>query len=345
MKCFYHSADLDGHCSGAIVAKFFPGVELMPIDYGQPFPWDSLLEGEAVYMVDFALQPFSDMFRLVASHSLTWIDHHASALKSYDVERQDNPIIDGLRNPKMGACELTWIALYKDKPMPDAVSLLGVYDSWRHNSAESCLNFQYGLRISDMDPKTGAQKLLWDSLLKDNELVDTIQSTGKAIRQYQKLQDRQYIKMAAFTTTLDGLRCIAVNKMMTNSQMFEALWVPSDYDAMLSFGWKNGSWTVSLYSDKTGVDVSVVAKAHGGGGHAGASGFQCTELPFKLLPDLTLTLRDYPGMESRRVVPHGSADLIGLDVVAAENIPHSDVICPWCKALRDRIQSRTGEKP
>ena len=52
MKCFYHSSDLDGHCSGAIVKARFPECEMIGINYGQPFPWGDIEEGEIVYMVD-----------------------------------------------------------------------------------------------------------------------------------------------------------------------------------------------------------------------------------------------------------------------------------------------------
>jgi nanoRNase/pAp phosphatase (c-di-AMP/oligoRNAs hydrolase) len=37
-------------------------------------------------------------------------------------------------------------------------------------------------------------------------------------------------------------------------------------------------YTVSLYSET--IDVSVIAKKHGGGGHKGAAGFVCPKLPF-----------------------------------------------------------------
>ena len=45
MKCFYHSADLDGHCSGAIVKMVYPECELIGINYGDKFP-DSQNIGE-----------------------------------------------------------------------------------------------------------------------------------------------------------------------------------------------------------------------------------------------------------------------------------------------------------
>lgn len=37
---FYHSADLDGFCSGAIIKYSFPECELIPINYGDTFPWE-----------------------------------------------------------------------------------------------------------------------------------------------------------------------------------------------------------------------------------------------------------------------------------------------------------------
>jgi nanoRNase/pAp phosphatase (c-di-AMP/oligoRNAs hydrolase) len=78
----------------------------------------------------------------------------------------------------------------------------------------------------------------------------------------------------------DGLKCIAVNRLMANSKFFDSVWDPHTYDAMLSFGWRGSQWTVSLYTDRPDIDVSEVARKRGGGGHKGAAGFQCTDLFF-----------------------------------------------------------------
>jgi len=64
MKCFYHNADLDGQCSGELIRRVLPNCELIGINYGDPFPWDSIVPGETVYMADYSLQPHSDMKRL-----------------------------------------------------------------------------------------------------------------------------------------------------------------------------------------------------------------------------------------------------------------------------------------
>lgn len=277
MKCFYHSADLDGHCSGAIVKYARPECEMIGIDYGDPFPWDKIVPDEEIYMVDFSLQPFSDMVRLDKVARLTWIDHHKSAIEEY----MATPCtIRGVRATSLAACELAWSYLFPDDdgPLPAAVRLLGRYDVWDHSNPE-VLPFQYGMKGEKTEP--GESAGFWGQLFH-GQLIDRIIGRGQAILDYQAAQSKKYVQACSFETEIDGLKCVAVNLMLTNSQIFDSVWDDSRYDAMLAFGWKRDKWTVSLYTDKPGVDVSVVAKARGGGGHEGAAGFQCSILPFLL---------------------------------------------------------------
>ena len=94
MKCFYHSADLDGKCSGAIVKMHFPECEMIGINYGDLFPWDRIEQNEVVWLVDFCLQPFSDMHRLNEVAILNWIDHHKTSLEEAE---KAGFIADGLQ--------------------------------------------------------------------------------------------------------------------------------------------------------------------------------------------------------------------------------------------------------
>jgi len=105
---------------------------------------------------------------------------------------------------------------------------------------------------------------------------------GRTVLDYQTQQYAIEAKAACFETDLDGLHCIAANRGLANSQLFDSVWDSNRYDAMMTFHWRKGQWNISLYSDKDDVDVSLVAKAHGGGGHKEAAGFQCAELPFAL---------------------------------------------------------------
>lgn len=290
MKCFYHSADLDGHCSGAIVQRRFghEDCELIGINYGDAFPWDRIETGELVYMVDFSLQPFMDMLRLHQLARLVWIDHHKSAIEEADVHRDYVPHpdgIEGLREIGRAGCELTWQFLYPRSISPLAVDLLGRYDVWDLKNP-AVLAFQYGMRMFKTFPNDEASTALWDDLLStdlktQSNLVNGIVKDGTTILSYIKSDNEKYCRSSSFVTELDGLKCIAINKLMTNSQLFDSVWDKQEYHAMLTFGIRKGKWTVSLYSDREDVDVSAICKARGGGGHKGAAGFQCDILPFK----------------------------------------------------------------
>ena len=113
MKCFYHSSDLDGHCSGAIVKLKYPNCELIPINYGKEIDLDTIEKNEVVYMVDFSLKPFKQMFALNEKAKLFWIDHHATAI---DNAYTKNFIASGgsfLKLDRAG-CELTWEYCFPD---------------------------------------------------------------------------------------------------------------------------------------------------------------------------------------------------------------------------------------
>lgn len=163
IHCFYHSADLDGHCSGAIVKYRFPEAVMHPINYGNAFPCNEIHPGDEVYMVDFALQPFEDMSKIWdKGATLIWIDHHKSAIDSY-YKWYHNPGVDALaymkfegeRDTTKAACELTWEYLFPDKPVPLAVKLLSLYDSWTyqgHELEDMVLPFQLRMRMENWNP-------------------------------------------------------------------------------------------------------------------------------------------------------------------------------------------------
>ena len=92
MICIYHSRDLDGHTSGAIVKRWHEQfntdpkdvLKLIGYDYGQPVPYDQIPAGEAVVMIDVSLKmPEMAKLAIHSGHQFTWIDHHASAIKDF----------------------------------------------------------------------------------------------------------------------------------------------------------------------------------------------------------------------------------------------------------------------
>ena len=286
MKCFYHSADLDGHCSGAIVKLIHPICKMYPINYGDDFPWEEINQGERVFMVDFSLQPFEQMAKLASRCDLTWIDHHKSAIedhKNWNNEHTEYLSIKGVRKVGIGACSLVWGYLFPEYSQPDPVKRIAEYDVWNHKHPFT-LPFQYGARMYDTDPSKKEGMLFWRSLLLPDEeapfvTYSQVVKEGAICLKFEEQQNKKACKLA-FGIEFEGLKCVAINRP-ANSKVFESVWDPKKYDVMLSFYLrKPDQWTVNLFTDKPDIDVSEIAKKYGGGGHRGAAGFQCSELPF-----------------------------------------------------------------
>ena len=278
--CFYHSSDLDGHCSAAIVKCVYADAVLIPASYGVPFPWDKVRKGGTVFMVDFSLQ-VSEMLKLNSQRNLIWIDHHKCVIEAMDAAGAS---IKGRRAVGKAGCELTWEYLYPNKPMPRFIAIMGRYDVWDHSDPtrweEEILPFEYGMRQYDTDPRDNPD--LWDRLFKGQVDLEKIKKDGIIILGYQRQFARRYMRAFAFETTFDGHRAIAVNAGATNSLFFDGLYDHSRHDIMIAYCCRRGqNWGVSLYSDK--VDVAAIARKFGGAGHPGAAGFSCSSLPFSTL--------------------------------------------------------------
>jgi oligoribonuclease NrnB/cAMP/cGMP phosphodiesterase (DHH superfamily) len=277
MKIFYHSGDLDGHCSGAIVKHRYPDCEMFPMQYGDSFPWEKIIVDEEVWMVDFHLQPFRDMETLNKATKLSWIDHHKSVMddvttRGFVANTRQHLSVDH------AACELTWHACFPNTLIPLSVTYLGRYDVWKYAECPGALEFQYGMRFQENTRPEN--QTFWREIFSDARTQELV-ALGKTLLTYEDRQNAKYCSSCAFEVTLDGLRCIALNRGMAGSLAFKSVYDPAKHDAMLSFVMRTpGQWTVSIYADKPEVDASVICKARGGGGHKGAAGFQCAVLPF-----------------------------------------------------------------
>ena len=277
--CFYHT-DLDGICSAAIVKYVCPEIELRPINYGHEFPWNDI-QDVTVVMVDFSLQPFGDMIRLAKeAKSLTWIDHHKTALEA---ERTVPQRLTGLRRIGEAGCELTW-EYFMTGERPWAVTALGRWDVWDHSDPRYNW-FQFGMRAINPQPDDQLWKNLFLEELHNTNITQNIVESGKMIVQYTEQAFEEMVHAYGFVTEWEGYKWIMINAAFRGgSKMFASVWDETKYDAMLVYRYspKAGMYTCSMYTDKAGVDVGSIAKKHGGGGHTGAAGFQFEEPPFPI---------------------------------------------------------------
>jgi oligoribonuclease NrnB/cAMP/cGMP phosphodiesterase (DHH superfamily) len=271
--CIYHSRDLDGWMSSAIVKLAFDKLDFLGWDYGNEIP--DLKKYDQIVMVDISLP--KEIMQTIAP-KLIWIDHHISAIKDSDIGLYN--LVTGLRNDKFAACELTWQYLFPNTVMPELVRLLGRYDCFGHKGTEEelkVLEFQYGARQAIGNIQEAFETLMiargrgdWSF---DADLCDDIHLQGKAIYKYLCTEAKQtYSKK--FTVMFDTYKFAMVNQERFNPINFGINYHKDGYDGFACSWYQKGKWIYSLYNDNGLVDCSDICKSRGGGGHKGAAGFQ-----------------------------------------------------------------------
>lgn len=290
-----HHNDLDGICAAAIVAarttQYLAEKNLLeenrhlqlPIifsetNYNRPADLSQMKPGDAVTIVDFSFPP-EEMAKIEAAINynpdagigeIVWIDHHKTA-ENY------NYSYDGLRdfsNKGPAGCELTWKFFFPGelRPMPKAVSLIGDYDAWRLQIPES-REFYEGAKMFCLSPES----VFWARLFVDNDdTLKLIQAGGAIALAYRDQYCQSIRKSYGYETFLGEHKAYAMNLMGFGSGQFGQLF--HEYPLVIAYVHDGIKFTVSLYSET--IDVGEIAKSLGGGGHKGAAGFVCFQLPF-----------------------------------------------------------------
>lgn len=277
MICFHHN-DLDGRCSAAIVNKYMrnqendgTGFHFIELDYKDIVPVESVSPKEEIWIVDFAIKPdVMDALRKITDN-IIWIDHHVTAK---DYPYQDLKGKRDFADKSSAGCELTWDYCFHGEKLPLGVQLIGDYDKWALQMQPRCFEFYEGLKIEENYPKAET----WKSLLSyDSETENRILIQGKSAIRYRDSYCKDLRNSFGYETEIDGYKAYVTNMFMFGSKGFGEMM--SNYDLCIAYIHDGEKFTVSCYSTK--IDVSVICKKYGGGGHKGAAGFICESLPFK----------------------------------------------------------------
>lgn len=300
MYCIYHSADLDGFTSAAIVKKAFPEAILIGHNYGDSTEKiDAIPDGSEIVIVDVTVEtphekdPIKKMQKMFdlskRSKKLIWIDHHLSAINTYmqfkDEFNEGKEFCEGYLEVGPAACELTWRYFFPEDTMPMAVDVLGSYDVWRKRYEktwdELIFPFQMGMRLVCNSPSSFPVTLLEISS-DSRSLFGTILQDGHVIVAYQNSINAKLCSDIAFEAEIEGLRAICLNQASSNSIAFDSVFNPEKHDVMVPFSHNGKYWRVSIYTTSPDIDCSAIARKLGGGGHKMAAGFE-TEDIFKIL--------------------------------------------------------------
>tara|TARA_Y100000310_G_scaffold336391_2_gene420802 strand:+ start:6273 stop:7079 length:807 start_codon:yes stop_codon:yes gene_type:complete len=258
---------------------------MVGMNYGDKVPWEKIPAGADVYVVDFCIEPHSEMKRLAetASH-LYWFDHHSTALRGMQEHGVLSMCEDWIceASEPLAACYQTWLKLFPDTPVPCIVRLLSRYDIWDHD--DDVLAFQYGVKLHDTYPSNGKSWEFWkkhlDYIPYEDPALDILEE-GRAIYKYLQRDWKIKARNTTFEVEIQGVRFLACNNGPNSSLSLESKFDPDLHDAYLIFYWHGGKkkWKFSMYSDKNNVDLGSIAKFYGGGGREKAAGFLTREIP------------------------------------------------------------------
>lgn len=286
VNIIFHSADLDGHCSGVVcymglmAQGYMPEqINLIPWNYGQPVP--AFIAGEDYVVVDVSF-PLEHMILLSNKPNSVWIDHHISAIREME---QNELKFYGIQREGDSASLLAWQYYFPDHPAPEVVYWVDRYDVWKKTDKhypkrtwQLVLAAQFGLRHHTSIPTNRSCLENWESLIRNNDSMGMICADGCLLQEYEQRQNQ--IKCSrAFDVYFEGLKFAAINNVISGSLVLDS-YKRDDHDALMVFGYdpKINRWRISLYENGKDIDLSVIAKQRGGGGHKNACGFEVNNI-------------------------------------------------------------------
>ena len=263
----FHAGCADGFCAAWIARKTLGEIacEFVPMNCGNQVGDLAEYRGRNVYILDFSFK--FDVVKEIAlvAEKLVLLDHHKTAQAELAQFTEEycrgfaRPVTIRFDMSKSGG-RLTWEYFHGDQPSPWLVDYTEDRDLWKW----ALPNSKY--------VNAAIRSYPFDFSVWDHELfADEVVSEGKAICRYQQGIINEAVKNAV-DVVIDGYTVPSLNTTVLHSEIGEALAQGRPFAATF-FIRQDGKQVWSLRSREGGIDVSEIAKNHGGGGHARAAGF------------------------------------------------------------------------
>lgn len=303
--CVYHGGCDDGFGAAlAVHMRWGDGVVYVPGAYGG-FEWPRDMDGKRIMFVDFSLKA-AQMRELVNGgivgvrpHSVVVLDHHKTAeaeLFPWSIGGKDGPPAD-LRGKKTGrsalgrvdellamnemenvepivaffdmhksGARMAWEFCHSSYDVPRLIEYVEDRDLWRFAIAETkAVSAALRTYPHDFD--------IWSGFLSDTSRLVT--EGGVVLRGHEK-NVGEFIKNR-YWTEVGGVSVPVVNVPYHYASDCADAMLKAEPDAPFCASWfrrRDGRIQFSLRSRDDRMDVSEIAKKHGGGGHRNAAGFE-----------------------------------------------------------------------
>ena len=259
--CFYHANCSDGFCAAYVANLKYPGIDLIPINYGDA-PDLSKLKGKKVLVVDFSFPRQLLMEMKAITSSLVVLDHHESAKQA--LEGLNYCLFDMTKSGAM----LTWEYCFPDKTPPSLVAYVQDRDLWK-------FEIPFSKAINAYIRQQPQTLKAWDTLYYN---WDKSYFTYREIGTHLLFLETEYVnriaKNASSWDIFPPHKCKAVNSPILQSEIGSTLLKDCDI-AIIWFA--IGKETIFSLRSKE-VNVAELAKKYGGGGHPKAAGFKLKSL-------------------------------------------------------------------
>lgn len=270
----FHANCPDGFCAAWVASQAFgDNADYVPVQYGQ-VPPD--VTGKAVFILDFSYKRDVLLAMAEQAKGILVLDHHKTAqedlCKSGSVEC-DYAFASNVQvrfdMTKSGG-RLTWEYFNYRKKSPWLVDYTEDRDLWLWKLPQSKEISAFLASV----PKTFAA---WNDLDQTYQGFGSWQSyvsQGGAIIRFQD-QLVEAICATSQVVVMDGYPVLAANTSVLFSEVAGKLAEKGPFGAAW-FIRSDGKRQWSLRSRGDGIDVSEIAKIHGGGGHRNAAGYEDT---------------------------------------------------------------------
>lgn len=314
--CVYHSSDMDGWCSGALVNQAYAehsntSVLFKGLNYNPKFNIDDFIkmyphsQYDMIYIVDYSFK-LNELKKLLdCGYEIVWCDHHETAIQEYAKSglftpskfkpgiiklKMDNSAFHGYFSNKFSGAKITYQVMNTfseyssdNVSMQDIVELVSIHDVWDIQNPlwNESRKFQAGTSLYDFMPWRDE----WKDLFTSKDIFKGILDDGETIIKYQTQTWTKTMNSYGGTLDWENLTWLCINDI-NNSLMGDTIFDPKIYDAILYYKYRPELklWKLSFFNSsfKQIGKMNEIAQKYGGGGHPAAAGAMVKKLPFKL---------------------------------------------------------------
>ena len=290
----------------------------IPAHYGDDVPETD--PSGWVYILDFSY-PLTQMQALLARHRgrVALLDHHQTAM-----EELDGRIANAHFHMERSGAVMAWEYFRPQEPVPEILLYVQDRDLWDWK-------LPYSKEINEALAQTEPDFHVWSSLT-----IPELLRRGRELRAPVVEQISRNLAAASTSDVLGHAVPSVETDQLVSDTAHELLQMNPDapFAAVYHHTTQNGVPVTKfgLRSRKGGIDVSAIAKAFGGGGHANAAGFAIADnVPVPPRPDLhpsdtryygdlgLARLADMPAHDRTRDQQAALSKVYDLQLVANEN--------------------------